>query len=62
MSAHESPPDNAGGRGSDSDLDDAITQLLSTEVAETYDRMQADPNRGAPLDVAFARLRRARGV
>ncbi len=40
----------------------AVEQWLSTDVAETYDRMRADPDRGVLLDAAFQRLRRARGL
>jgi antitoxin ParD1/3/4 len=37
--------------------DAAVERWLSTEVAATYDAMQADPTRGVSLDVAFAAVR-----
>ncbi len=36
--------------------DRAIEHWLRTEVAETYDRMQADPARGIPLETVRARF------
>ncbi len=36
--------------------DREIEHWLRTEVAETYDRMQADPSRGIPLDDVRARF------
>ncbi|MBU6373287.1 MAG: hypothetical protein KJS97_11235 [Alphaproteobacteria bacterium] len=67
MAAQDVPPntqaakDDAGGESSEHTIDGAIEGWLSTDVAETYDRMRADPERGIPLDAAFQRLRRARG-
>ena len=37
--------------------DRAIEHWLRTEVAETYDRMQADPDRGIPLEDVMAEFR-----
>lgn len=31
----------------------ALERLLRTEAVEAYDRLQADPSRGIPLDEAF---------
>jgi len=68
MSAQDVPPNkqgakgDAGGQCSEHKIDGAIEGWLSSDVAETYDRMRADPNRGIPLDTVFQRLRRARGL
>lgn len=37
--------------------DRAIEHWLRTEVAETYDRMRADPGRGIPLEDVMAEFR-----
>lgn len=38
--------------------DEAIERWLRDEVAPTYDRMKADPQRGIPAKKVFARLRK----
>lgn len=38
----------------------AIDRWLHDEVAETYDAMQADPDRAIPVQAVFDRLRRRR--
>lgn len=37
--------------------DRAIEHWLRTEVAETYDRMKADPDRGIPIETVRAQFR-----
>jgi antitoxin ParD1/3/4 len=37
--------------------DRAIENWLTTEVAETYDRMKADPSRGIPIEEIMAEFR-----
>lgn len=37
--------------------DREVEHWLRTEVAETYDRMQADPSRGIPLEDVVAEFR-----
>lgn len=37
--------------------DSATERWLRTEVAEAYDRMEADPSRGVPAKQVFAELR-----
>lgn len=37
--------------------DEAIEHWLRTEVAETYDKMRADPERGIPIEEVMAEFR-----